>query len=356
MSDNINAVNEAQVCEEIIACFADAEMAVKMASEASEEWMNVLNRLEFVPVGYTRAYSIYQAEYMRNFVESVKEFPIIIFESNVAVGIWPLMLQKRDGHWSIGSNEGAVIEPLFIQSLSEKKVKKMQEKCLQVLSKVCKFIQQPKWSGNAIVINQSLNNWHRKIMERGANVQIAHELYVDLSKNISEIKTNLRKSYKALITQGERLWDVKISATISGVEFDEFRQLHYRVAGRVTRSIESWEKQRAAINSGDAFLVTLVDSQGVLVGGGLFHISKDEGMYAIGVYDRNLFDKPLGHLVQMSAIKYMQELGLRWYRIGMRSYPGDVNVPTEKECSIGYFKEGFATHFFLRLMTQCAVI
>jgi lipid II:glycine glycyltransferase (peptidoglycan interpeptide bridge formation enzyme) len=65
----------------------------------------------------------------------------------------------------------------------------------------------------------------------------------------------------------------------------------------------------------------------------------------VGVYDRKLFELPLGHLVQYSAIKEMKRRGLRWYKLGSMALPHLKSDLSEKEISISHFKEGFATHF-----------
>jgi len=78
----------------------------------------------------------------------------------------------------------------------------------------------------------------------------------------------------------------------------------------------------------------------------LFICSRDEGVYAVAAYDRALFDKPLGHVVQFRAIQEMKRRECRWYFIGRRFYPGEQPVPSNKELSISYFKEGFSTDNF----------
>ena len=85
-----------------------------------------------------------------------------------------------------------------------------------------------------------------------------------------------------------------------------------------------------------------------MVGGGLFHVTRDECEYAVGAYDRSLFDKPLGHVVQYHAIEEMKRRNIRWYKLGPRFYPADVPHPTQKELSIADFKQGFASHIFAR--------
>ncbi len=120
--------------------------------------------------------------------------------------------------------------------------------------------------------------------------------------------------------------------------------LHAAVAGRVTRTLESWQLQHAALTNDEGFLIVLRDAGGRMVGAGYFMCSADEGIYAVAAYDRNLFDKPLGHVVQFRAIEELQRRGCRWYRIGTRCYPCDEPAPNAKELAIATFKQGFASH------------
>lgn len=175
---------------------------------------------------------------------------------------------------------------------------------------------------------------------------LRHELFVDLSLDIETIKANFRKSYKSLITSGTRSWAVGEMTAGHPALWEEFRELHLQVSGRVTRCPESWDVQHRAIAEGDAFLVYLRDSNGKMVGGGFFATTRDEGAYAVGAYDRSLFDKPLGHVVQFRAIELMKSRKLRWYKIGQRHYPSELATATDKEISISEFKQGFATHLF----------
>ena len=69
--------------------------------------------------------------------------------------------------------------------------------------------------------------------------------------------------------------------------------------------------------------------------------------YAVGVYDRQLFDKPLAHLSLYAAIGHARENGARTFILGERPYPSDSPPPSDKELQIAYFKEGFATELWL---------
>lgn len=328
----------------------------KPMRQSADDWDYVLKHAEHVPVAYTRSMVAYQSAYAAERADSFADLSMILHHENKPVCVWPLNMRFSENAWVCGSNEGPVLAPLFAQKIPEKTRKALIGSCLNVLESLNKMTNPKKWKGMDSVWINGVDQWHRKIMEKGATIQrVSHDLYVDLSLSLDQIRSNLRKSYRPLLSMGDKLWQTSVLEKVDHDTFNEFRQLHYQVAGRATRSIETWDLQEKAVNSGEAFLVILRDESGVLVGGGLFHISKTEGLYAVGVYDRNLFDKPLGHIVQMKAIEHMKTLGLRWHKLGERFYPGDSTKPSEKELSISHFKEGFATHMFLRLHVSVTV-
>ena len=116
----------------------------------------------------------------------------------------------------------------------------------------------------------------------------------------------------------------------------------------MTRSDETWAIQHKDIAESRGFLVYLLNGSGGMDGGGFFNFTRDEGLYGVGAYKRELFDKPLGHIVQYRAIEELKRRGVRWYKLGLRPYASEEQKPTEKEISIGEFKEGFASHMFPR--------
>ena len=60
-------------------------------------------------------------------------------------------------------------------------------------------------------------------------------------------------------------------------------------------------------------------------------------MYSVAAY-KKVFDRPIGHAVQMIAIEKLKELGCKTYYLGQKATSG---LSTEKEISISHFKEGF---------------
>jgi FemAB family protein len=203
--------------------------------------------------------------------------------------------------------------------------------------------------------SRGISEWYRRIMEAGATVATVHDLWCDLTPPLDVLWANIRKSYKPLINKARRLWHAETIRELRGDVFEEVRQFHIAVAGRETRSAAVWKAQAACFNEDECFAVLLRDQDSRLVGAGIFHSSHMSCSYGTGIYDRNLFDMPLGHLVQMMAIEEMKRQNILWYRIGRRSYAGESAKPDAKEQNIGLFKEGFASETRLLLETDCPV-
>lgn len=325
-------------------------------------WVSVLECLPYVPVAYTTENLDYQADYMRCFLSQLIDLSIIIYHADKPIGIFPITLNINEGDVSFRTNEGPVYTPLYVTGTSEKLIRRYNVQCLSALQKCYEYITRVRggrassWESQTSFLPTPLHEqsmiWYRQLMERGAAVSVSHELYVDLHLPIEVIHQKVRKSYRSLLNEGEKLWRVDIPAEVSHELFTEYRLLHKAVAGRETRSLRTWDAQESAIRSGAGFIVTLRNDEDELIGGAHYAVSRDEGVYAVAAYRRDLFDEPVSHVAQWAAIRRMKELGLRWYYVGTRFYPTDSRPPTPKELQIAYFKEGFATDFFFKMITE----
>lgn len=346
------ALNADSVASMVLAALSEAGVNARMRSADDAAWSEVAGRLGYLPVDYSSAMIDYQLAYWSGNGLPTVDISLVLMHDSRPCGIWPLSATcGPEGNWRIGSSGGAVMPPLFVSGLARKSTKSMTAGCLAFLDKICSQTAQASIDiVEAYVGGDGLSEWHDRLMQSGARAELRHDLFLDLSASMAEIKSTFRKSYKALITSGEKLWKVEVATTADPDLWEEFRLLHRVVAGRVTRSEESWRFQHDAIASGNAFFVYLRNEGGRMVGGGLFHTTANEGLYAIGAYDRTLFDKPLGHVVQYHAIEEMKSRGVRWYKLGIRHYPSETPVPSDKELAISNFKQGFASLLFPRFV------
>lgn len=330
-------------------------------AERRTDWQAVLDGMAFVPVDYQRLQLDYQETYMRAFVDSLVDLSVILYHGGKPVGIWPVSILCREGHWQMGTNQGRVLPPVYLVAMSERLIRKYDTACLAAMdalhAKLYNVLElSEKWGGQTSFLPSALAPqmlaWETLCMEHGARAHVEHELYADLTLSEEELHQHLRKSYRSLLHEGEKLWRVTVLDDVDHETFTEFRLLHRAVAGRVTRPVETWDLQERAIHEDKDFLVLLHNAENRLIGCGLFSASRDMSTYGVGAYDRSLFDKPVSHIVQWTAILHAKALGCRWHYIGARFYPGDERQATEKELSIAYYKEGFATNRFLNVLLE----
>lgn len=167
------------------------------------------------------------------------------------------------------------------------------------------------------------------------------EAVIDLLQSEIDIKRNLRGSYKSLINQTNR--DMKFLILFKENPdkelFEKFKAFHLKVAGRKTRSDESWDAQFDMIVAGCAEVVLGYIEPHGLVSSALFTDFGTTTSYAVAVYDRELFARrSLAHANVYEGIVRAKDRGQKRFVLG--------NVPprgtaSDKEHSIGIFKKGF---------------
>ena len=352
---SINIYDAAELFDEELASFlVDARR-----KDIKSDWQKVEATVDYLPVVYTRALIDYQTAYWTGHENAFLDMSVVLYFNHRPVGIWPLSLIALSNKIQIGSFGGVLCPPIFDRQLPNKSANKLILACQEFLRALCLKWNLREWeSAESFPQHSWLSNWHLNAMKNGAVAKMRHDLFVDLSLDISLIKQCFRESYKSLINSSKNHFDIHVfgnsnSCAVAGFRvWEDFRVLHLASAGRVTRSEETWNLQYKSILSGDAFLAYANDKTGKLVGGALFNISKSEGYYSVGAYDRDLFDKPIGHAIQFRAIEEMKKLAIRFYHIGDIHYPGENLERSEKQNKITHFKSGFATHIFPRFIIK----
>ncbi len=346
-------IDDKTIKDAFLSCFRKEAQFVE---NYDKKWESTLLMGEYIPVEYLSSSLKYQRAYVKCFYQRVLDLSVLITECNMPICVWPITLVFDKEKCWFSTNEKEVLPPFFVKGISQKEKYIIMSDCMKAINFVFGFVCDDydvhDWKTRYSLLGEmkgnDSENWYRKCMENGGETDVITELYVDLGLGLNTIHSSIRRRYKALINKGIKLWRTEILSSASDEEIAYFMNRHFEVAGRETRSKETWLLQQEAINCGNAFIVKLVDSNGEFVGESLFEYSRDEGLYSVGVYNRELFDEPVSHIVQWKAIEHMISLGLKRYKIGQRFYSGrtlNLRQPTEKELSISYFKEGFATDY-----------
>ncbi len=331
----------------------ELDATLRQRDEAA--WDMAWRALPYQPVSHAASMLDYQHEYMRGAGWEIADLSLVLRVDGRPCGVWPLSLGGPPGAPRLSSAGAPVLAPIFVRDLSPRTVKKICNRALELVRLLCAshtlpdpLLEQGALPGAHMA---GASEWHQQLMAAGAVPIVRHDLFADLRPPLADIRASFRKSYRPLINVGLRSWPVFVMDQIQPdpVVWAQFKQLHCTVAGRSTRSDETWAMQYRMITAGAAFLVGLRDAtHGSLVGAGFFQYTRDEGLYAVAAYDRALFDKPLGHVVQQRAIETMKAHALHWYRIGERHYMQDAPAPSDKLVAIASFKQGFASHLFCR--------
>ena len=194
----------------------------------------------------------------------------------------------------------------------------------------------------------TLSFWQLALLKSGCRTQFRNSLVLDLSKDLSELRRGMRKSYKALVNQGLGMWEHKIfdASNLDKGLWDEFMQLHFNAAKRKTRSEQSWQAQYEMIMQDGAVLICLFDGKNdSLIGAAFIQYTKDEGHYATAAYNRALFDKPIGHAVQWLAINYLKSRSIKHYYLGELFMPERIPIGTDRESSISFLRKVLRIRF-----------
>ena len=172
--------------------------------------------------------------------------------------------------------------------------------------------------------------------------KVIYSRYIDLNLKESELKKRLRKSFLSLINWGKREMKIKVfdKDNISYSIIEELRLLHKEVAGKETRSKESWQKHYKCIQNKDGFLV-IGYMENRIVSGGYFCLSETHSLYGFSTSRRELFDKPLFHSLLWEAIKYAKDNRVKVFETGLEYSKEQEQLSSKKEVSIAKFKTGF---------------
>ncbi|MAC40851.1 MAG: hypothetical protein CMJ05_03565 [Pelagibacterales bacterium] len=316
------------------------------SQKKKENWDDFLNQQNNVPVFYSHYFNVFQNEILKGKNSDIKDLSFEILWNNKLIGIFPITLIKGTDNIGIPGVFGHLLPVLYEENLPLSIISQIDSLLIKKLIQFSENLGNIKLSFlDQITPKFSLTNWHKLLLKNSFNCNIQRESFVDLSWDYSEIKKNYRKSHKSRISQGERLWNlIKLTENHERI-WNEFKSLHYKSAGRKTRSDKSWDiLYESLINNCSSFYYCTNENE-EMIGGALIMLTSTEAFYAIGANDRSLFKLPIGHALQDFIIKDLKNSSsIKWYRLGRFYNSNDFIKPTEKEITIGSFKNGFATH------------
>lgn len=312
-----------------------------------KDWGQCFNNAEYQSYYYSKINVDFAFEIVKSKFEVFEDLSFTVKNQDNVLLVMPLFIFGENGKNELGFIDKKILPPLFSNGVSNKTKKELINLVIDLI-KIARDkleIKSINYTDN-LAPNTSISIWHKTIAADKLECSLQRQAFVNLDNSISTINQKIRKSYRSLISKGLKIWKVKSEFTVSKKIWNDFKQLHFKAAGRKTRSDKSWDILENGLKEKELFFIYCLDNNQKMVGGSLFFLTNAESYYGIAAYNRDLFDYPIGHVIQYTAIQKFKEMGLKWYRLGNVPFISDNPKPSEKEINIGKFKNGFSTDMF----------
>lgn len=310
-------------------------------------WARFLALNKHASVFYTLNWMIYQRLYSED--RFIKDLSFVVLgPEDVPVAICPLYLENYAGIIRF-AYRGEFLEslrtPLIAQKYQDKQRKDIETELYENIEHLsaeynvqkCNFLIDPLC---AIYEDEHFNNLTRfGYIDASISTQI-----IDLNKSKEELWMELRKSYKGLINKAYKTFEIVImdSRNPNFEIHEQYRLLHLKAAGRVTRPLGTFNMQFEMLKNDEAMLLCIKYKEHYVSFSYFCHFNKT-AYYASEADDPEI-EVPVtyGPLSQWKAMEYYKTRGLDYIELDNQQFgPQLFDHPSEKDLSISMFKRGF---------------
>jgi hypothetical protein len=224
---------------------------------------------------------------------------------------------------------GKTLEKELFEYIDQKAAEYEVQKCNFIIDPLCTVFEEENF-------NYLTRNGY---IDASISTQI-----IALQRPREELWMDLRKSNKALINKGEKTFEVVLmDYTNPDFEIHEnYRKLHFKAAGRVTRPLETFNTQFKMLENDESMLIG-IKYNGVFVSFSYFgHYNKSA--YYTSEADDPEIELPLtyGPLTQWKAMEYYKSRGFEYMELDNQQFgPQVFDHPHQKDLYISMFKRGF---------------
>ena len=215
----------------------------------------------------------------------------------------------------------------------------------QIIEKIKEIYLSENATSISFKKNVSQNNIDLLLSKDKSHIDfIGVESSIDLSKNSNEIFKNFSKGHKSLIKKDNENLNYEI------FDYNNYRQnqifemmkFHEKVAGRKTRSKDTWGINEKMILERKGLLVKVSEKNKVISYAFIFY-NKDSAIYFSSCSDRTFFSiyKNITHKVIWMVIQYLQQENCKRFYLGVTKSIFSKNLITDKNKSIDLFKSSF---------------
>ena len=304
-----------------------------------ELWNTFISSSKNVTYRYTLLSIKYNYIYSSPFVK--EDLSFIILKDNIPLAIIPLFLEQREGKLQFSRSCSYQLSPLQHSDLNSKQQKRIERICFQKIDELAKKLGASKAMFMVDPFNVNSHNVLRvyDYLDTTINTSI-----IVLSNSLEMLWTNLRRRYKAYINKGKKFFNISIMDYNNPDYslFQQYRKLHHKASGRITRSLETFDLQFEMLKRDNGLLVGLQKDNKFIAfsyfchhnGSAYFGSASNDPDYKI--------DIPLEHCIIWSAIEYYKRRKFNLFEVGWQHYSIQLfDIPNEKDKNISFFKRGF---------------
>jgi hypothetical protein len=234
---------------------------------------------------------------------------------------------------------GGIIIKL-VKNYAAKESKQLYSSILAHIERIAKPNHCTSISIKDVLYNDALSTLGQELFNNRFQSRLTFEMCIDYKNFIPEtFQSNIRGSYRSLVNWGKKNLEISIvnKDNLCSDSFAEFKNFHYTISGRKTRSDKTWEIQHKMIEAGFGELI-LGRYNNKLVAGSLFVDYGDMTIYFIGVYERKLFEFGLSHFLLYNGIcRSYERKNTNYFSFGHF----DTDIKDNKLYNIKFFQKGF---------------
>lgn len=271
-----------------------------------------------------------------------KSFIYLVDNEPKACVFFPL--EKIEKSIMASSNKDYVFSPIFLDQSVEKKI-------FLIIDDIAKTENVGKimFSIDPLESEEQTYNYLAKYNYLDTSL-INHIINLESSCDTNDLLKNchrrIRREIKKILDDKDFSTFIVDKDNPSYDLHEEYRALHHKCSGRVTRPKETFDLQFEKLKNGNAVLIGLSYKE-KNIAYYYFDYSFDKALGFSSADDPDYDTLPLYHTLLFKQMEYLKKTGVRRINVGQPSSPSmQMNYyPDKKELNIAFFKTGFPGEF-----------
>ena len=320
---------------------------VELKKDNYEEWDGFCLKSDDAWLWHTTPWIEYTLNYKPELKHVSKSF--FVYHNNKIIAICPLFIEEKRfknekiNEISFGGDYGPA--PALANDLTKKEKEKYLKVIFGHIDSLAKQHEVKRSLMRFCPLSKSYIGWNNfnYLLKFGYFDCTSNTQIIDLSKSLEDLRRDMRHGHDAAIDSANKLLTVEVydKDNIAYGIFENYRELHHKAAGRVTRPKKTFDIMFELIKKDKAFLVGAKMKER-FVGFSYFFRYKNNVYYGSACNDPEFKKIGFGHLIQWNAIRWMKRIGVICYEIGFQYFPNElVSCATKKEANISRFKRNF---------------